>query len=135
MKRTNEFIWESSIRGVERRLRFWESQNFTLKGKVLVVNVLMSKIWCVLSVTPLSFNIYKNIKQIVLNFLWGKGRAKVTSDTLIGAKEEGGLGLFTIPFIRMKSLKIKIVKKKFRSRKHGHKEGGYEILSKEVWGF
>lgn len=102
--------WEGALKGIEKRLRFWKLRNLTLKGKVLVINALMlSKIWYVLSVTPLPHRYFKRIKESVLDFLWGKGRVKIAYDTLIGGTEEGGLGLLD-PFLRMKTLRIKLVK-------------------------
>lgn len=105
------FNWEGALKGMEQRLRFWKLRNLTLKGKVLVINALMlAKIWYVLSVTPLPYEYFKRIKESVFNFLWGKGRAKIAYDTLIGGTDGGGLGLLD-PFLRMKTLRVKLVKR------------------------
>ncbi len=104
------FNWEGVLKGIESRLRFWKLRNLTLKGKVLVINALMlSKIWYVLSVNSLPYEYVKRIKESVLDFLRGKGRAKIAYDTLIGGNEKGGLGLLD-PLLRMKTLRVKVVK-------------------------
>lgn len=60
---------EGALKGIEKRLRFWKLRNLTLKGKVLVINVLMlSKIWYVLSVTPLPHGYFARIKGFVKVF-------------------------------------------------------------------
>lgn len=64
--------------------------------------------------------IYKKMKSIVLNFLWEGKTAKIAYDTLIGKVEEGGLGLID-PFIRMKSIRIKVVNKYWKDGKYAWK--------------
>lgn len=111
------FNWEGVLNGIEKRLRFWQARNSTLKGKVLILNTLMlSKVWYVLGVTPLTQGCYKNMKDVVLNFLWGNGRAKIAYYTLIGNSNEGGLGLLD-PLLRMKTLRIKTVQKFLQGNK------------------
>lgn len=114
-------VWEEVLKGMEKRLNFWKLRNLFLKGKVLVINSLfLSKMWYVLSSVSLPMWIYKKIKSIVLNFLWEGKTPKIAYGTLIGKVEEGGLGLID-PFIRMKSIRIKIVNKYWKDGKYAWK--------------
>lgn len=97
--------------GMESRLRFWSSRGLTLGGKVLVLNTLfLSKLWYTLSVTPMSLGTYSRLKALMLRFLWGEGRAMIAYDTLIAGRDMGGLGLLD-PWVRMKSLRVKLVRR------------------------
>lgn len=83
-----------------------------------MVNVLfLSKLWYVLNVTPLPLNVYKRIKGMVLTFLWGDGRAMIAYNMLISMIDDGGLGLLD-PYIRMKSLRVKLVKRLLNGENH-----------------
>lgn len=140
--RIGEAIWDETLGDIERHLRFWERRNLTLKGKVVVVNALLwSKLWYVLSVVQLPQYIYKRMRKIVLRFLWGTGRPMVAYDTLIGKVGDGGLGLLD-PYVRMKSLRVKFVRRfldgrncsvrktvmEFYLMKCGNFEMGYDVL-------
>ncbi len=114
-------VWEEVFKGMQKRLNFWKLRNLFLKGKVLVINSLfLSKMWYVLGSVSLPLWVYKKIKSIVLNFLWEGKPSKIAYDTLIGKVEEGGLGLLD-PFIRMKSIRIKIVNKYWKDGKYAWK--------------
>lgn len=109
--KANILNWEGVLNGIGKRLRFWQARDLTLRGKVLIINSLMlSKVWYVLGVTPLSHVYYKRMKELVLKFLWGNGRAKIAYNTLLGNIKEGELGLLD-PFLRMRTLRIKTVQK------------------------
>ncbi len=67
-KKAGETMWEEALGGIERRLTFWKLRTLTLKGKVLVLNVLMiSKLWYILYVSSMPLWVEKNI------FFYGKG--------------------------------------------------------------
>jgi len=56
-----EVMWEEILGGIERRLIFWKQRTLSLKGKVLIVNVLMvAKLWYVLYVTFMSMWVEKS---------------------------------------------------------------------------
>ncbi|MGL4646994.1 MAG: reverse transcriptase domain-containing protein [Cetobacterium sp.] len=45
-KKVRDEMWEELLTRVERRLNFWKQRALNLKGKVLILNVLMvSKLW------------------------------------------------------------------------------------------
>ncbi len=103
--------WDEVVNKVEKRLNFWKQRALFLKGKVLVLNSLfLSKMWYVLSVVSLPMWVYKRIKTMILKFLWDGKPSKIAYNTIIGKVEDGGLGLID-PWLRMKSMRIKMVKK------------------------
>lgn len=106
-----DLIWEEVIGGMIKRLNFWKQRVLFLKGKVLVLNSLfLSKMWYILTVVSLPLWVYKKIKANILSFLWDGKPAKIAYNTIIGKVEEGGLGLID-PLLRMKSMRIKIMKR------------------------
>ncbi len=67
-------MWEEALRGIERRLNFWKLRTLTLKGKVLVLNVLIiSKLWYILYVSSMLLWVQKRLKQKIIIFFYGKG--------------------------------------------------------------
>lgn len=114
-KKVRDEMWENMVTEIERRLNFWKLRNLNLKGKVLIVNVLMvSKIWYFLYVSELPLWTEKRLKKCFLDFLWGSKPARIAYNTIIGAKDKGGLGLMDIEQ-RRNAMRIKIVKNIFRS--------------------
>lgn len=104
-------MWEGIVGGMERRLIFWRSRFLSLRGKILIVNLLMlSKMWYVLHVMPLPNWVLKRIKKSVLEFLWDKKPPRIAYCTLIGQLDEGGMGLVDVEQ-KMKSMRVKVVKK------------------------
>ncbi len=74
----------------------------------MVINALMmTKMWYVLGVISMPMGIMKRLKKDVLDFLWNSKPARIAYNTLIGAVEEGGLGLQD-PELKKKSFRIKL---------------------------
>ncbi len=104
-------MWEEALGGIERRLTFWKLRTLTLKGKVLVLNVLMiSKLWYILCVSSMPLWVEKRLKKCFLDFLWGGKPPRIAYNTLIGAVGKGGLGLMDVEQ-RKNGLRVKIIKK------------------------
>lgn len=98
-------------RRIERRLTFWKMRTLTLKGKVLVLNVLMiSKLWYILYTSSMPLWAEKRLKNCFLDFLWEGKPARIAYNTLMGAIEKGRLGLMDVEQ-RKNSLRVKMVKK------------------------
>lgn len=107
---TTKQTWEEIIGKAKQRLAFWERRSLTLKGKILVLNSLfLSKIWYVLGSVCLPITVANVFKRLVTDFIWHGKPSKIKYETLIGAVEEGGLGLLD-PILRLKALRVKIVK-------------------------
>lgn len=112
-KKEDDTMWEEVLGGIEKRLKFWKNRTLTLKGKVLVLNVLMvSKLWYILYVSAMPMWAEKRLKKCFLDFLWEGKPAKIAHATLIGEVDKGGLGLMDVEQ-RKNSLRVKIIKKYF----------------------
>lgn len=104
-------MWDETLGGMERRLIFWRNRFLSLKGKILIVNMLMlSKMWYKLHVMSLPNWVFKRIKKSILEFLWEKKPPRIAYNTLIGKPEEGGMGLVDVEQ-KMKSMRVKVVRK------------------------
>lgn len=118
-KSIRDTMWEELVEGMERRLIFWKNRFLNLKGKILVVNVLMlSKMWYVLYVNSMPLWVRQRLKTCILEFLWEKKPPRIAYNTLIGLAEEGGMGLVDLEQ-KMKSMRIKVVKKYLEEENKG----------------
>ncbi len=110
-KGARERMFENVVGEMEKRLRFWKGRSLSLKGKILVVNVLMlSKMWYILTVMATPRWVEMRIKRCVVEFVWEKKPPRIAYNTLIGQIDKGGMGLADVE-IKKKSLRIKVVKK------------------------
>lgn len=77
-KKVGETMWEEYLGGIERRMNFWKLRTLTLKGKVLILNVLIvSKLWYVLCVSSMPLWEEKSF----LDFLWEGKPARIAYNT------------------------------------------------------
>lgn len=105
-EKVRENMWEEIVGSIERRMNFWKLRTLNLKGKVLILNVLMSsKLWYFLYVTSMPVWVEKRLKRCFLDFLWEGKPARIAYNTLIGVVEKGGLGLMDVEQ-RKKSLRV-----------------------------
>ncbi|MGL4765398.1 MAG: hypothetical protein ACRC2N_10280, partial [Aeromonas sp.] len=133
-KKTRDIIWDEILGSMERRLTFWKRRLLNLRGKILIVNALMlSKMWYALEVISFPVWVYKKLKSCILNFIWEGKPAKIQYDTIIGPVEEGGLGLLD-PWIRMKSLRVKIMKKFLNKGNNQEWKGGMKYFLNKCGG-
>lgn len=110
-KKTSNIMWEGILGNIERTVNLWKLRTLCLKGKVLILNVLVvSKLWYFLNVTNVPVWVERRLKQCFVEFLWEKKPPRIAYDTLIGAVEKGGLGLMDV-VQRKKGMRVKIVKK------------------------
>lgn len=109
--KVREIMWEEIVGSIERRLNFWKLRALNLKGKVLILNVLMtSKLWYFLYMTSMPVWVERGLKRCFLDFLWVGKPARIAYNTLIGMEGKGGLGLIDVEQ-RKNSLRVKLVKK------------------------
>ena len=102
--------WREVLGKIQNVLNLWKSRGLTLKGKVIVVNVLiLSKINHILGTCELPQWALNSLKAAISSFLWrGKGNL-IAHRVLISNKREGGLGLIDIS-AKKDALRVKIVK-------------------------
>ena len=85
----------------------WYNRRLTLTGCVLVINTLMSSLFVykMLTLTNIPTDKIKEAEQLIKNFLWKGKRAKISYDTLIRKKDQGGLRLVDLK-TKQKMLKV-----------------------------
>ena len=83
------------IKKMDSTLSLWKKRGVTLLGKIQVLNSLIGSLWvykcAVLPVLPKK--LLAEIKIKFLDFIWDGKKSKIAWSTLIGLKENGGLGL------------------------------------------
>ncbi len=59
-------------------LRLWKSRYLSLKGKLAIVNILaLSPLLYLASVLNTPDNVIKEVKQYIVDFIWGGGLSKI----------------------------------------------------------
>ena len=92
-------------------LKIWKKRKLTLKGKVQVINSLgLSNLLYVCSIINTPTIVFKEVKKIIMNFIWENKPAKIAYNTLIQSVNEGGLGLTDLE-IKSRALALKWIKR------------------------
>lgn len=94
------------------RLRNWRNRGQTLLGKILIVNTLLISqlVYKMIMVCSMSDAQYRELKAIILDYLWSGKKPKIAYKKLIQSYENGGLKLHDIA-VKDKSLKLSWVSK------------------------
>ncbi len=91
-------------------LNSWKCRNLSLKGKITIVNTLaLSSLLYLASVIHVPSIVFKEVKHIIVDFIWEGKTSKIAYDVLIQQTEEGGLKLVDFED-KVKSLKVMWVK-------------------------
>ncbi len=102
--------FKKRILNMKNLLNNWKCRNLSLKGKITVVNTLaLSSLLYLASVIHVPSMVFKEVKHIVLDFIWEGIISKIAYDVLIQQREEGGLKLVDVED-KVKSLKVMWVK-------------------------
>ena len=83
-------------------------RNFSLKGKTIVINTLISsKLWFIANVFPIPKDLIPEINKIIFGYLWkGSVAEPIARETLFLPRDRGGLGIL-VPLIQGLALRIK----------------------------
>ena len=102
-----ELNYEGLVSKIEEILNTWSNRNISLIGKINIVNTLCGSLFVYkMQVLPnIKPNLINRIEKIFLEYLWNKGKPKISLRTLQGNKVDGGLGLIDLCKKEM-SLKI-----------------------------
>ncbi len=88
----------------------WKCRNLSLKGKITIVNTLaLSSLLYLASVIHVPSIVFKEVKHIIVDFIWEGKTSKIAYDVLIQQTEEGGLKLVYFED-KVKSLKVMLGK-------------------------
>ena len=87
--------FEELISRMKKTLNPWTARALSIPGKIAIINSLLvlQAVYKLLSLNMPEQGIFKRIKEIILNFLWGQKKAKIAYKTLIQKKKQGGLQL------------------------------------------
>ncbi len=92
-------------------LKSRKCRNLSLKGKITIVNILtLSSLLYLASVIHMPSMVFKEVKHIVVDFIWKGKTSKIAYDVLIQQTEEGCLKLVDFED-KVKSLKVMCVKR------------------------
>ena len=85
----------------------WCNRSLSLHGKVLVINNLITSLFVYrMTVLPsMPVDLVKNLRSMIIKFIWNNARPKIGYETLIMHKSEGGLGLIDL-VAKDKALKV-----------------------------
>lgn len=73
-------------------LNIWHCRHLSLKGKVTILKSLaLPKILYPVSVLPVPMDVVTIVDNMIIDFIWGKRRAKVKRNVIIQSTEHGGL--------------------------------------------
>ena len=99
--------YEELGRKAEVALNKWSQRTMSLHGKVFIVNNLITSLFVYrMTVLPrMHAELFKKLKALIVKFIWNNSRPKISYDTLIMPKNEGGLGLIDLE-TKDKSIKI-----------------------------
>lgn len=96
---------------MKERCAMWNKRRVSLKGKVIVLNVLVYPI-IYYAASNLYFpdSLFRTIQEMSRNFLWNGHRPKISLDTLTLPVDQGGLGLHDFA-LRIKASRLAWVKR------------------------
>ena len=103
--------WDILIKGMESTATAHKYRKLSLKGKVLVLNMLIiSQAWYAGTILPLPESKAKEIESVMFNFLWtGNQSNPIRRDTIYQLRDDGGLALKN-PRLMVKALQLKFMK-------------------------
>ena len=96
---------------LEKALNNWKRRKLTLLGKINIIKSLgISKLIFTASVLPTPETFYEQVNKITFNFIWDSKKAKIKKNTIIGERENGGLGMIDFSLMN-KALKCIWIKR------------------------
>ncbi len=102
--------FKKRILNMKNLLNSWKCRNLSLKSKITIVNTLaLSSLLYLASVIHVPSIVFKEVKHIVVDFIWEIKTSKIAYDVLIQQTEEEGLELVDFED-KVKSLKVMWVK-------------------------
>ena len=106
-----EINYRPRINKMKALLNIWSSRNLSLKGKVIVINNLaLTPLLYVSGIIHTPVKYIKEVKTLVLNFLWNNKKPKIKYNVLVQNTNQGGLKLTDFE-CKVSSLKINWVKR------------------------
>ncbi len=105
------FNFKPKIATLKNLLSIWKQRSLSIKGQITIVNTIalypLIYASCIIETPPEAF---KEISDIIQNFIWKGKTAKIAQNTLVKNIDQGGLKLCHYPTI-VKALKLSWIKR------------------------
>ena len=89
--------WEKTIEKINKSIKQWASLQLSLIGKKMIINqVLLSKIWYLAYVTTPPKKVINRINRMIYDFLWNYKKIRVSRNTITQPIQKGGLGILDL---------------------------------------
>ena len=120
-------IWHDVYIKIEKVLNLFKARHLSMYGKAKLVNsMVLSKLWYIATVMPISTNYVRLINRLIFSFLWGKIES-VSRKTMYLPCSMGGIGLVNI-MLKAQSLILNQVMKVYMSRDYYWVNFGHTYL-------
>ena len=109
-------IWHPVYKKIENVLNLFKTRHLSFYGKAKLINsMVLSKLWYITTIIPLSKHYERLITKLVFNFIWGKIES-IRRKTMYLPCNKGGIGLVNIS-LKAQSLILNQAMKVFLDRK------------------
>ena len=86
--------YKQKILNLQTTLNIWKQRCLSIKGKITIINTLtLSPLIYVSSVISTPIIVYREVDNIIQNFIWNGGSSKISKISLSQNMEKGGLKL------------------------------------------
>ena len=124
---TEDDIWYPLYKKIEKCLNLFQTRQLSMYGKAKLINTMvLSKLWYLTTVIPISKHYENLITRLMFNFIWGKIEC-IKRKTMYLPRKEGGIGLVNIQ-LKTQSLLLNQVMKVFIDRKSTWVNFGHTYL-------
>ena len=91
---TKRYNITKCIQKMDNNVKIQNQKHLSLKGKAIIINMLLSKLWYVCNIFVLPNDLLSEINKIIFKFLWNnKNPEPIARATLFLPRERGGLGM------------------------------------------
>ncbi len=109
------FNFKPKIAILKHLLSIWKQRSLSIKGKITIVNTLaLSPLIYASSIIEIPPEAFKEIIDIIHNFIWEGKTAKIAQNTLIKNIDQGGVKLCHYP-TKVKALKLSWIKRLYNN--------------------
>lgn len=121
--------YKDQLAKIRNTCQAWSSRSLSLKGKVTIVNSLMSSLLqYAISCTPVPVRAVVEYKKLIVDFLWNAKRSKIAYNHVIQDIESGGLRLAHL------ETRIQVGHIKWMAKLHDHPNSTQALILQEALG-
>ena len=116
------YNFKPKLLNLKTTLQIWKQRKLSLKGKITIINsIALSPLIYIASVIATPNRVFKEIDEIIQDFLWNSKSSKISKITLSQTISKGGLKLSNFQ-IKTKALQLSWVKRLTNNTKSSWKE-------------